>query len=466
MSLIACSDKRADEKILATVGAKSITEKEFLWRSELVVRPGNFKNKNIALNNLISEKILAIRAESAGVVLSKGELSRIKGIKEQAMRDNLFKEVAFKKVKADSAKINEIFKWAAREYEVEFYQLRDNDLIYKIDSALAIDPGIVNDLFADLEALTGKKPIHNISFKDNEDYNLQMELFSKPRNLGDVIGPLRIRNGSSLIMRITDWKEQIRFGGESDRVEWNRIRDQVHLSESLKQWEIYQFEMMQGKKIEFNKNSFEALATISYNYYIAEQFDSLKNNLSEIPTSQEIDLQAPFFTIDAEEWTIGDFKERLLSHPLVFRSKNLHKGNYLQYFRMAIIDMVTNHYLTKEAYRRDLDKLPEIKLLETMWTEAEMARNFRKQVMTQAVESGEIKSGDDYQSYSYWQEYIQKSQQDYGHLVQVNNEDFEKIKLTNIDYVAVKAGVPFPVSIPNFPVLISSGNMEYIKKVN
>jgi hypothetical protein len=52
-----------DERILARIGDKQISVKEFLERSELTVRPGPFKNKNISLNNLISEKILALEAE-------------------------------------------------------------------------------------------------------------------------------------------------------------------------------------------------------------------------------------------------------------------------------------------------------------------------------------------------------------------------------------------------------------------
>src|SRR3990172_2854323 len=53
----------AQEKILAKVGNKQITVKEFLIRSELTIRPNNFKDKETTLNNLIAEKILAIESE-------------------------------------------------------------------------------------------------------------------------------------------------------------------------------------------------------------------------------------------------------------------------------------------------------------------------------------------------------------------------------------------------------------------
>ena len=44
--------------VLARVGEKIITVRDFRERSEFAVRPQSFKNKNIALNNLILEKIL------------------------------------------------------------------------------------------------------------------------------------------------------------------------------------------------------------------------------------------------------------------------------------------------------------------------------------------------------------------------------------------------------------------------
>lgn len=464
--LTCCENDRSRETVLATIGNKSIEKEAFLWRSELTIRPNNFKNKNTVLNNLITEKILAIRAEEQGLELSSAEKGRIKGIKEQAMRDSLFKKVAYNKVDIDSAEINEFFKWSAREYQMEFYQLRDDKLVAKIDSTLSSDPNITADLFADLQDLTAKKPEHTISFKDDEDFSLLKAVYSKPLQMGETVGPVRLANGSHILMRVQNWKEQIHFGGQADRTAWNKVKEKVHMAYAEKLWQSYQFETMLGKKIEFERKAFEALIKISYEYYLANSNDSLKNKLSEIPDIGQLDMTAPFFTIDGNVWTMDMFKEKLYSHPLVFRSKDIRRENYASLFRIAILDMVTDHYLTLDAYDKSLDKSAQIQILESTWNDAELAANFRKHILDSVLTNNILKEGDDLANYQFWQKYLTDIQKRYADIVRINTAAFEKITLTQIDLLALRAGVPYPVSIPNFPLLISSENLEYFQKVN
>jgi hypothetical protein len=86
------TDELPSGKMLAKIGSKEITVEDFLYRSEFTVRPARIKNKNITLNNLISEKILAIEAEHRNTNLFKNPvfLGNIKGIKEQLMREKLY----------------------------------------------------------------------------------------------------------------------------------------------------------------------------------------------------------------------------------------------------------------------------------------------------------------------------------------------------------------------------------------
>ena len=81
-----------NDVVLTKISDKEITVDDFLNRSEFTTRPARFKNKNTSLNNLISEKILAIEAEKSNTSLLQNPvfLGKLKGIKEQLMREKLY----------------------------------------------------------------------------------------------------------------------------------------------------------------------------------------------------------------------------------------------------------------------------------------------------------------------------------------------------------------------------------------
>ncbi len=90
---IILNKKQPDDDILARIGDKNITVKEFLRRSELTIRPNNFKSKKTTLNNLLSEKMLALEAQQdKELIRNPVLLGAIRGIKEQSMRSALYQE--------------------------------------------------------------------------------------------------------------------------------------------------------------------------------------------------------------------------------------------------------------------------------------------------------------------------------------------------------------------------------------
>jgi len=114
------TDEQPSGKMLARIGSKEITVEDFLYRSEFTIRPARFKNKSTTLNNLISEKMLAIEAEQSNTVLLQNPifLGKLKGIKEQHMREKLYELKAASKVVLDSNDVYQKYKTSVREYEV------------------------------------------------------------------------------------------------------------------------------------------------------------------------------------------------------------------------------------------------------------------------------------------------------------------------------------------------------------
>jgi hypothetical protein len=459
----------ADETILVKIGDKEITVKEFLLRSELTIRPNNFKNKQTTLNNLISEKILALESDPKEVQAQNPVFQlKLKGIQEQLMRDKLYYEVAFDNVELDSHDVNMNCRLSMREYALEFFTINSAVLAKKIESTLDSLPERADDMFNEVEAILGKRPIHTIRYTDPDDEGIHEALFTRPVKLGEIIGPKKLGNGDYIIMKVVNWVDFPLVNAEDQNLRLKKVKEKMHRSKAGKLWRSYQASVMRGKRIEFNKQSFRLLSNLAISNYISpDTQDSLYTRITDIPLDEsEIDLTAPFFTIDDEQWTIDDFRSALMSHPLVFRTNNLNENNFNEQFKLAVVDMIRDHYLTREAYKRSLDKAADVKKSVDMWKDAYLAYDQKRRIMTSALEQGIIRNSDKPGMLTYWQSYLRDLQTKYSQEIRVNDDVFNSISLTNIDFYAIRPGVPYPIAVPGFPTLISSQDLNYAKKVN
>ena len=466
---LACSSPKnqSDEIILAKIGEKEISVKEFLQRSELTIRPNNFKSKNTTLNNLISEKILALEAGYDNkILLNPAFQSRLKGIKEQFMRDKLYYEVAYNKVKLDSHEVNNAYKLSMREYELEFYTIHNKELAQKIAVKLDSMPELADQMFKEVEEILGKKPVQKVKYKDQEDDVIHEALFTRPLELGTLIGPLRLSNGDYLVMRVLNWVDYPLVSDTEQQVRWQEVQEKIHQTKAQKLWRSYQTKMMDGKKIEFDEQSFKVLSHWAMEKYLSrDENDSLNFQITEIPSAKpEIDLNAPFFTIGNKLWTVDDFKNELMSHPLVFRTKYLNRDNFAEQLKLAIVDMMRDHYLTQEAYKKSLDESEEINKTVTLWKDAFLADYQKNSIIQSALKQGIVNKNDKSSVLKYWESYVLNLQKNYSHSIKINYNELDKICLTNIDFLAIRPGVPYPIAVPGFPTLIASENLDYAKQ--
>lgn len=463
----ASRENQADEIILVKIDEKKISAKEFLLRSEMAVRPHGFKSKRATLNNLISEKILAREAEGNGELLRNRALqATLNGIKEQSMRDKLYEEIALKNVRIDSQEVLDAYKLSMREYKLEFYTMQNAALAEKISAVLDSVPQLSGEVFKGLGEALGKKPVHTVNYKDQDDEILHEALFTKPLELGAVIGPMKLSNGENIIMRVLDWADYPVIGGEDQRIRWKKVEKKISQTKAGKLWRSYQTNLMKGKIIKFEREAFYTLSSWAMKKYLSSnENDSLKFSMDEIPPAgPEIDLDAPFCTINDEVWSVNDFKKELMSHPLVFRTKDLNKNNFAEQFKFAVVDMVRDHFLTQEAYKKSLDDSEDIRKTVEMWRDAYLAISQQKSVVRSAVAQGIIKEDDKPGMRKYWESYLLDLQKKYGSSIQVNNGALDKISLTNVDFVAIRPGVPYPIAVPAFPTLVLSDNLDYAKQ--
>jgi len=467
--LLTCSSakKRSSEVILARIGDKTISVNEFVRRAELTLRPNNFKDKNVTLSNLISEKILALEAGSNNELRKNTAFqSYLKGLKEQMMRDELFKEVAYAQVKLDSQEIARNYQLSKREYELEFYTIKDRKIAQTIEAALDSAPELMDQVFEELQNRVGKQPIHKVKYLDPDDEVIHRALYTNLLDVGTTVGPLKLSDGDYLMMKVINWADVAVIGMEERQIRWNQVAEKMHLAKADELWRSYQTDLMKGKKLQFNKTSFDVLSNAALQYYVQNSPpDTVQLKLPEIPFVElGIDENAPFFTVGKQVWTVADFKQAVMSHPLVFGTKYLTRENFSRYFKQAVVDLARDHYLTEAAYRKSLDDSEDIERTMGMWSDAFIAFDQKKVIIADALEKGLIKKGDDLGIHNYWEKYIQDLQQKYSNSIQLNYDEFNRIKLTQVDFYAIRPGVPYPVAFPSFPLLSASADIDYIKQ--
>lgn len=469
--LLVCTSTKdqSDEIILAQIGEKEITIKEFLQRSELTIRPQNFKDKNTTLNNLIFEKILALESEDDNQLLENPAFqARLKGIKEQMMREKLYYEVAYNKVELDSDEVKNAYVVSMREYELEFFTIHNKELAKRIATVLDSAPQRAGEMFKEVEKILKEKPVHKVNYKDPDDYVIHESLFTYPLEVGTVVGPKKLSNGDYIILKVLDWVDYPLISGHDQRVRWKEVKEKIHEIKTRKLWQSYQSDIMRGKKIEFNNQSFKVLSNLALERYVNNNsIDSLIFQLTEIPSVEaDVKLDSPFFTIDNILWTVEDFRQELRSHPLVFRTKYLNRNNFAEQFKLAIVDLMRDYYLTQEAYKKSLDDLEDVSRTVEMWNDSFLANYQRKNIIDSALAQGLIHEKDKLGIIEYWESYLFNLQKKYSASIKINYNELDNISLTNIDYFAIRPGVPYPLATPGFPSLVSSGSLSYTKLDN
>lgn len=471
--LISCVKKTPDqsaEKILARVGDKTISVNEFISRAELTIRPkycrGNSENhKRIILNSLIAEKLLALEAGK------NNELSRderfqlhLKGRKEQAMRQWLYNHDFYEKVQLDSAEIKKAFELAGRKYDIAYFTMKDSAVAHQIQKKL--QQGLsFEEIFRQLEG-PEEIPRREVSWDASEHEVIYSALFSEALKINQVIGPIKVENNFYTLIKILGWTDKNVLSDSDVRKRLNIVKKKLKERKHSIQLREYVHRIMRGKKVRFSNEAFRELVkiflpfylesgnkglfTINQNYWSKDSNKTTPNNL-EIKMDNLQDF--PFIYIDNEMWTIGDFKKELISHPLVLRKNKIEKREFAGQFKLAVVDMIRDKYITKEAYEKGYDKINKVQRYVSMWRDFYYSVYHRYKYL-ESLNKQEGFNKDYLKTIKHdLNPYIAHLQKKYKDEIEINLNLFKDIRLTNIDLFVKQKNVPFPVVVPAFPLL-------------
>lgn len=480
---IGCTQKMVPDKetILAEIGDIDITVEEFLMRTEMTIRPKypaleDKEIKRFCLNNLIAEKLMAIEGQREKKLIENPVFrAQMKGIQEQAMREQLYINMALKKAQVNPHEIKRVFPLAGKEYKVSFYSIYSDTLARKFGEEIKKYPKQFENLFYDMTAKE-KIPQKTVNFKDPDPVVVHDSLFSKPLDVGRVIGPLKIDNNHYLLMRVEDWNFQPAISETDVQMRYHEVEKKLKEKKANHQWRNYITGVMRGKRVIFERETFNRLAKIFFDIYGGQEKavrsqvlrDFLSSHEKEITFNNQVFenlmLDQPFFNINGKVWTVRDFREAFMSHPLVFKYKSNNLKRFQTEFHMAIINLIRDHYLTKEAYKKKLDRNPKVKRTRTMWEDSYVAMYHRDRYLNAILKREDFNPQMMKGKNNYLSLYVDSLQQKYSERIMINMEKLDDIQLTHIDLFAIKPNVPYPVAVPSFPEYIQDGEFDYGKQ--
>jgi hypothetical protein len=479
---VQCHKKQPESNtIIARIADRPILYNEFIRRAEYTIRPvycrgNNIIHKKIVLNSLIAEKLLALEAENHHALEDNENFKAyIQGRKEQAMRKVLFDQKAYQKVRLKTEEINDLFNVSGRKYHVQYFNIPDSTVAEQIEAELENHPEAFKSIFE--KYYDSDLPVREVAWSDYEDERIEEVLFSKPVENGSVFGPLEVERNQFLFMRVNGWTDTKVLAESDIRERLDQVKERLTLREASRIWDRFVARVMKGKQLLFKEDTFYRLTEIYADLYHFKEEDrnEMFNNQFWNRPGQDTDSElieqamkreealwtAPFFTIDGRQYSVHDFRRMLASHPLVFRKRRFSRSEFPEQFKLAVVDLIRDQYLNKTAEKNGLDKNPWVKQTVLMWSDAVLGQ-YQRNTYLDSIGKKEAFIGNFMQVVREdLNPYIRSLQQKYSDRIEIDAELLKQIQLTRVDMMAIQKWEPYPIVVPQFPVVTDEHRMDY-----
>lgn len=469
------------EKILVRIDDKTISVNEFIRRAEYTIRPkycsqDNYIHRKIVLNSLIAEKLYALEAGNDNELTRNEEFKLyLQGRKEQAMRQWLYHEEATEKVALDSAEVQTAFKMAGREYDISYFTLNTEAEAKAVEAAFFLKGAEFDEVFREI-AGNSDVPRKNISWENPEEMEVHSSLFDPQVYKGQVIGPLKIDQDSYLFTRVNGWKENMAISDYQIRRRNQVAKEVLTDRKAIALYFDYVSELMAGKEVKFNPEIFKKLVNIKGPQYFKteqekeEQFHRRfwnKESEEMISDDPQVQLQEildqPLLEIDGKTWTVGDLEIAMIRHPLVFRKRKFRSSEFGEQFKLAVVDLIRDEYITEQAYQRGYDKVNIVQRNYQMWRDNLLSLYHKNEKINKIKNENQDETKI---LENYLNPYFEELKSRYGERIEINTDEFEKIQLSNINMFVIQKNMAFPVVVPSFPQLTSKHLLDYGRKIN
>lgn len=378
--------------IVAHVGNRVVTASEFANRFALTIfpykdaarspgRPDALKKE--FLYSLIAEKLLAQEAQRRNIGSDERFIASKRFALEMCMRDKLYRGEIRSKVHISEKEIRDRFAAQRKKVEFQFLFTRSEAKIKKLRKLL--DEGMSFDMLLAAE----QTPIDDAA-NSEETSNLESLLRKNIRSLnaGEISPPIKTDFGYYIVRKMPegsiDGKEEL-FQKERRSIE-RKLRNEKEYARSIN----FVRSLWKGKKAVIQKERFAVIGR-ALKKDLADQsmrdstdvfhpglfvFDDLRKKFS-------IAIGEHFCLIHTDSITVKYFLDRLERKS--FQIKRSELKNFPQIFRTITRDIIDEHLITREAYRRGLDSDEEVKSELARWSDNGLAQSFVNDVWEQFI---------------------------------------------------------------------------------
>jgi hypothetical protein len=481
---VSCSKDKTyqpEETILVTIDDRvTISKNEFIRRAEYTIRPpycngSNYLHKKIILNSLIAEKLMALEIPDSSALLQNTEFNAfLLGRLEQAMRQWMHYSDATRKVRIDSAELLAYFKNSGREYEIAYYTLPDTVLLQKWHEAVKRHPENFTSFFRNVYQDT-VVPTRKLGWKDADHPDLLRRLFRDEVKKGQILEPVNISGNEFLVLQAAGWTDTKAITQSQVHNRLEMVKESLKRHRSSGIWSEVVGGIMQGKTVEFNEDVFWEITTIFYDIYFKsneERRNSLKQQIWDLEENSTEALKAidasrlldkRFFNVGDESWTVADFREELMKHPLVFRNRKMPANAFGKEFRLAVVDLIRDIYVTRSAYQKGYDKVNVVKRNEKMWRDAMKALVHKRRILEATPAGDPLSKRQSGIVGARLISYVDSLQNKYEGRIKLNVEVFDTMQFSGVDLLVKQTKQPFQHVVPGFPVLTTDHYIDYIK---
>lgn len=473
------------ELVLAQVGDKSITVTEFYKRAEYTIRPpycklDNYIHKKIILNSLIAEKLFALEAEAANdsvLMNNKNFMDFIKGRREQEMRKYLYRKEGLEKVNLDSSLVKQAYRFAGRTFQVAYFSVNSPLSAELIKKRLESNTDFEN-IYQQVIG-SEKIPEREVNWDKEGNEVLHNALFMDQKEVGQVIGPIEAEEGMFTTIKILGWNDDIAIGETKVNQRLADVKEKLTREAALNHYAAFAAKIMKGKKVEFVEDTFFQVAELvqpfymptkqqkedSFNRSFWNKNDDGDNSFDNFVTSFAEIKDQPFLRIDGEIWTVERLRDEIAFHPLVYRKQKFNPKQFPEQFKLAIVDMIRDKYLVEEAYKRGYDKQEPVQRTVDMWVDNSKFLLHMQEYLQNV--SSEFNYNTEYMKTikKHLNPYVDSLQTKYSDQIAINTDVFERLKVSRIDMVAMEKNVPYPVTVPSFPVVTDDNRLNYGRKM-
>ncbi|MBN1780344.1 hypothetical protein JW948_04405 [bacterium] len=486
--LIMCAKKEKGGEILAVVGDRKITADEFMRRAEFTVRPAYCRqnsgtDKTIILNSLIAEKLAAFESgEDNALARNPSFKAYIRGRKEQMMRNVLFGRIAADKIRPDTSELNTRYRMAGREYHVAYCTIGGDLVRFAEEQETISGAGLFDAVYRKAGGL-GPPPERTVSWESEENPAVHRALFSEVLVRDQVIGPVQVDEEQFLMLKVLGWVDRPAVTDSGVRQRNDDVVEAWEREKAEAVWDNYVYDLMKNKRLDFDPDMFGKMAALFRPMVMRPRPNALPfMNQNKLPEMQQAVIDSvrremnkqefeggPFFTFDGKTWTVADFLEIYASHPLVFRKSKFSESEFPEQFKFAVADLMRDQIINREAYAKGIDRLPSVQAYEHMWQDALMAK-YQQYMYLQsrntAMPSANASPADIERILDdYLNPYTDSLFVQYSDRIRINMPVFESIRLTRIDMVALNRNVPYPETVPSFPMLTNKSRLNFGTRV-